>query len=160
MKAGHGGVVMGSELSGGIKNVFVENCRMSSPDLDRGIRIKTNAMRGGGVENLNVRELEVGTVRDLIVINFYYEEGDNGPFAPVVSDINMNGIHCANAERVMDIRGFKHAPIRDINLFNVTVDKATLPSRISNVEDLDFDNVTVNGTPVFQAGDLLTKAKQ
>lgn len=148
MKAGHGGVVMGSELSGGIRNVFVEDCRMSSPNLERGIRIKTNAMRGGGVENLNVRGLEVGTVRDLIVINFYYEEGENGPFSPVVRDINIHDVRCATAERVLDMRGFEHAPIENVNLVNVVVDKATLPSRISNVKGLVFDKVTVNGVAV------------
>jgi polygalacturonase len=154
MQAGHGGVVMGSELSGGIRNVFVENCRMSSPDLERGIRIKTNAMRGGGVENLNVRGLEVGTVGDLIVINFYYEEGEHGPFTPVVRNINIQDVNCVKAERVLDLRGFEHARIRDVNLANITVDRATMPSRVSNVEGLVFDQVTVNGAPVFQAGDL------
>lgn len=157
MRAGHGGVVMGSELSGGIKNVFVENCRMSSPDLERGIRIKTNAMRGGGVENLNVRDLEVGTVKDLIVINFYYEEGENGPFAPIVRDINIRNVHCESAERVMDVRGFKHAPVRDINLVDIKVDRAASPSHISNVEGLYFDNVSVNGIPVTKPGDLLVQ---
>jgi polygalacturonase len=155
MRAGHGGVVMGSELSGGIRNVFVENCRMSSPDLDRGIRIKTNAMRGGGVENLNVRKLEVGTVRDLIVVNFYYEEGENGPHSPVVRGITIQDLNCESAERVMDLRGFEHALIRDINLTNITVDNAQKPSRISNVAGLVFDNVTVNGTPVTTRDDLI-----
>ena len=154
MRAGHGGVVMGSELSGGISNVFVENCRMSSPDLERGIRIKTNAMRGGSVENLNVRDLEIGTVKDLIVINFYYEEGENGPFTPVVRGIYIHNIHCANADRVMDLRGFRHAPIRDIRLVDIEVDKAASPSRISNVKDMVFSRVTVNGVPVSKPAEL------
>lgn len=158
MQAGHGGVVMGSELSGGIKNVFVENCRMSSPDLERGIRIKTNAMRGGGVENLNVRKLEIGTVRDLFVINFYYEEGENGPFSPMVQGINIHDLHCENAQRVMNLRGFKHALIRDVKLVDVMVDNAAKPSLISNVEGLVFDNVSVNGVPVLERDDLLAKA--
>jgi len=154
MKAGHGGVVLGSELSGGIRNVFVENCRMSSPDLERGIRIKTNAMRGGVVENLNVRNLEVGTVRDLFTINFYYEEGEKGSFMPDVSGIRFNGVHCQQAERVMDLRGFRNAPIRDIRLVGVTVDSAARPSRISNVEGLYFERVSVNGQPVSGIRDL------
>ena len=49
MRAGHGGVVIGSEISGGVRNVFVERCEMSSPDLERAIRIKTHSVRGGGV---------------------------------------------------------------------------------------------------------------
>jgi len=155
MKAGHGGVVMGSELSGGIRNVFVQNCRMSSPDLERGIRIKTNAMRGGGVENLNVRGLEVGVVQDLIVINFYYEEGENGSFSPLVRDITIQDVRCANAQRVLDLRGFERAPIRNVNIVNVTVEEATMPSRISNVEGLVLEHVSVNGMPVLHADDLL-----
>ena len=58
----------------------------------------------------------------------------------------------------MDIRGFKHALIRDINLVNITVDKATKPSRVSNVDGLYFDNVTVNGNPVSQLVDLPLEA--
>lgn len=158
MKAGHGGVVMGSELSGGIRNVFVENCRMSSPDLERGIRIKTNAMRGGFVENVNVRELDVGVVRDLIVINFYYEEGEDGPFSPVVRDINIQNVRCLNAGRVLDLRGFDHAPIRDVNLSGVVVKKATMPSRVRHVEGLNFSQVTVNGKPVIRASDLSSQS--
>jgi len=160
MKAGHGGVVMGSELSGGIRNVFVENCRMSSPDLERGIRIKTNAMRGGGVENLNVRHLEVGTVKDLFTINFYYEEGENGPFMPVVRGINLVGVHCETANRVMDFRGFAKAPIEDVRLVDVTVDAAAEPSRVENVAGLSFDRVSVNGMPVSRVEDLTGGAAQ
>ena len=157
MLAGHGGVVMGSELSGGINNVFVENCQMSSPDLERGIRIKTNAMRGGGVSNLNVRNLEIGTVRDLFVINFYYEEGENGHFSPVVQDINIQTVNCETADRVMDLRGFEHALIRDIKLTDITVRKASKPSRISNVNGLVFNNVSVNGALVSKPADLLVE---
>ena len=154
MKAGHGGVVMGSELSGGIRNVFVENCRMSSPDLERGIRIKTNAMRGGFVENVHVKGLNVGTVSDLIVINFYYEEGEDGPFTPEVRNIDIQDVRCLSAKRVLDLRGFAHAPIRDVNLSGVVVHRATLPSRVSHVEGLNFSQVTVNGAPVIRAADL------
>jgi polygalacturonase len=154
MKAGHGGVVMGSELSGGIRNVFVENCRMSSPDLERGIRIKTNAMRGGFVENLNVRGLKVGVVRDLIVINFHYEEGENGPFSPVVRDINIQDVRCVSAQRVLDLRGFENSPIRNVRLAGIVVQRATMPSRVFFVEELSFSQVIVNGVPVIRASDL------
>src|ERR1017187_2071988 len=51
MKDGHGGVTIGSEMSGGVRNVFVENCRLDSPNLNQALRFKTNAMRGGTIEN-------------------------------------------------------------------------------------------------------------
>ncbi len=61
MKDGHGGVLLaGSEISGGYKNLFVENCKMDSPNLERVIRIKTNNRRGGVIENIYVRNVEVG----------------------------------------------------------------------------------------------------
>jgi polygalacturonase len=52
MKDGHGGVVIGSEVSGGARNIFAERCRMDSPNLDRALRIKTNSVRGGFVEHV------------------------------------------------------------------------------------------------------------
>ena len=54
---GHGGVVIGSEISGGCQNVFAENCEMDSPSLDRVLRIKTNSCRGGIIENINMRNM-------------------------------------------------------------------------------------------------------
>ena len=80
MKDGHGGVVIGSEMSGGARNVFAERCRMDSPNLDRALRIKTNAVRGGLVERVYMRDVTVGQVAEaLVTVNFYYEEGDTGP---------------------------------------------------------------------------------
>jgi polygalacturonase len=155
MRAGHGGVVMGSEMSGGIRNVFVEQCNMSSPDLDRGIRIKTNALRGGGVQNLNVRDLEIGTVGDLLVINFHYEEGENGPFLPQVRNIDIRDVHCARSQRLMDVRGFARAPVQNVRLSNITVDHAAGASHIEHLEGLVLDNVRVNGSPVTSEQALL-----
>ena len=60
MKDGHGGVVIGSEISGNIRNVFAEDCTMDSPNLDRALRIKTNSLRGGVVENIYMRNVTIG----------------------------------------------------------------------------------------------------
>jgi len=131
---------------------------MSSPDLERGIRIKTNAMRGGGLENLNVRGLEVGKVRDLIVVNFHYEEAEVGPWLPLVRDIAIENVHCADAERVLDLRGFERAPIQNVRLADITVDSASKASRLEYVEGLAFERVTVNGVPVARPDDLMAGA--
>ena len=65
MNDGHGGVVIGSEISGGFKNLYVENCKMDSPNLDRVIRIKTSNCRGGIIENIYVRILKMDNVQNL-----------------------------------------------------------------------------------------------
>ena len=62
MKDGHGGVTMGSECSGDIRNVFAQDCRMDSPNLDRVLRFKNNAIRGGVIEHVYMRNVKCGQV--------------------------------------------------------------------------------------------------
>ena len=146
MRAGHGGVVIGSEISGGVRNLFAENLRMSSPDLERAIRIKTNSVRGGLIEHLRYRDITVGQVRDAIVINFHYEEGDAGAFDPTVRDIEISNMVCDQAERVFQVRGFDRAPIRDFRMRDLDFRQAEETGVIEHVEGLALDNVRINGT--------------
>jgi len=145
MQAGHGGVVIGSEISGGVSNVFAENCRMSSPDLERAIRIKTNSVRGGLIEHLRYRNIDVGRVRDAIVINFYYEEGDAGAFDPIVRDIVIENLSIERADSVFQVRGFDRDPVRDLELIGVDVVAAGEIGTIENVDGLVTRDVTING---------------
>ena len=74
MEDGHGGVVIGSEISGGVENVFAEDCEMSSPNLDRVLRIKTNTCRGGVTKNVFMRNVRVGECREAVLrININYQ---------------------------------------------------------------------------------------
>lgn len=119
MKDGHGGVTIGSEISGGCRNVFVEDCTMDSPNLDRAIRFKSNAVRGGVVENIFIRNVTVGTVRDAALqIDFGYEEGANGPHKPVVRNLVIEGLTVANAKRVLDVQGFPGSEISGVRIHN------------------------------------------
>lgn len=73
MEDGHGGVVIGSEISAGVENVFAENCNMSSPNLDRILRIKTNTCRGGVTKNIYMRNVTVGECKESVMrININY----------------------------------------------------------------------------------------
>ena len=117
MKDGHGGVTMGSEISGGCRNVFVENCWMNSTNLDRVLRFKSNAVRGGVVENIFVRDVRVGSVRDAVLqIDFLYEEGTNGVHRPVVRNVVIERLDVQQAQRVLDIRGYRGAEIRGVRI--------------------------------------------
>lgn len=149
MKAGHGGVVIGSEISGGVDNVFAENCYMSSPDLWYALRFKNNAMRGGVVENIHVRDIEVGQVsRAAITCDFNYEEGENGPYIPVVRDVTVEHLHVKNAGRVLDIQGLPGAPVRNITLRDCSFDGVDEKSIVRFAEGLSLTNVCVNGQSV------------
>lgn len=135
MKDGHGGVTIGSEISGGCRNVFVENCKMNSPYLDRAIRFKSNAVRGGVVENIFVRNVEVGTVGDAALqIDFVYEEGANGPHKPVVRNLVIENLSVANAKRVLDVQGFAGAEISGVRLYNSTFKGISQPDVIKEAD--------------------------
>jgi unsaturated rhamnogalacturonyl hydrolase len=122
MKQGHGGVTLGSEISGGARNVFVEDCVMDSPSLDRAIRFKSNAARGGITENIFVRNVTIGTVADAVLqIDFMYEEGPNGDFPPAVRNLVIENINVSKARRVLDIRGFPAADISGVRFHNSTI---------------------------------------
>lgn len=150
MRAGHGGIVIGSEISGGARNIFAENCHMSSPDLERGIRIKTNSVRGGLIEHLRFRNILIGQVQDAVVINFYYEEGDAGQFDPTVRDITIENLLCEKAQRVFQVAGFDRKRIADLRLKNVHIQKAEEVGILKNVEGLVLDSVSVNGRALGQ----------
>jgi polygalacturonase len=146
MKDGHGGVTIGSEISGGVRNVFAENCRMDSPNLDHALRVKNNAMRGGLLENLYFRNIDIGQVAHAaITIDFNYEEGEKGKFTPVVRNFVVNNLKSGKSKYALDVQGFKNAPIYDLRLENCTFDKVENPSIVKNVENLVLENVRLNG---------------
>lgn len=147
MKAGHGGVVIGSEISGGVKNLYAQHCEMSSPDLDRGIRIKTNSIRGGHLQNLNYRYIRIGKVKDAVVINFYYEEGDVGQFMPKLEAITIENLYVAEAQRAFMMRGYPHTPITGVTLKNLTFESVGASSVVENVANVTQSNILVNGKP-------------
>jgi polygalacturonase len=146
MKDGHGGVTIGSEMSGGVRNVFAENCKLSSPNLNQALRFKTNAMRGGTIENVFFRNMEIGEISDAVLqIDFNYEEGPNGPERPVVRNIDLRDITCKKAKYALNLRGFANSPIRGIHLERCTFDNVSDMEVVTEVQGLVLNDVKVNG---------------
>jgi polygalacturonase len=146
MRDGHGGVVIGSEISGGARNIFVRNCQMSSPNLDRALRIKTNSVRGGVVEHIYMRDVEVGEVSDAVVrVNFLYEEGDAGNFKPIVRDVEIRNVTCERSERALYLRGYADSPITNVRLVDCRFENVADESTIEHVQGLVLDRVFING---------------
>ena len=147
MRNGHGGVVIGSEISGGARNIFAENCEMSSHDLERGIRIKTNSVRGGTIENVYVRNIKIGDVQTAIVIDFNYEEGDSGKNTPYVKNIEVRDLHCKNAKQVFNVAGYEHSPIRNLHLINAQFEQAENIGVLQHMDDFFVKDVSIHGKP-------------
>jgi len=135
MRDGHGGVTIGSEISGSCSNVFVENCEMSSPDLTCALRLKSNAMRGGVLQNIFMRNVKVGRVSDSVLqIDFLYEEGARGNFNPLAQNIVMENIQGADIPRVLNVRGFSGANIRGVRIYNSTFRQIKKPDVVIDAD--------------------------
>ncbi|MCC9168209.1 glycoside hydrolase family 28 protein [Pontibacter harenae] len=145
MANGHGGVVIGSEISGGVRNVFAENCTMNSPLLDRALRIKTSSMRGGVVENVYLRNIEVGQVAEQVIrVNMFYE--DSGPHIPSVRNIEVRDMTVQNGGEVgVLLEGYEESPVQNLRLINVRINNVRVPYKFSNIKSISFENVTING---------------
>jgi polygalacturonase len=148
MKDGHGGVTIGSEISGGVRNVFAYNCRMDSPNLERAIRFKNNAARGGLIEHVYARDLEVGQVSDAVVsIDFNYEEGARGGFIPVVRDVRVSNVKSRASKYALYLRGLDRAPISRVRLENCDFDNVAQENVVEHVNGLSLEKVRINGRP-------------
>jgi len=149
MRDGHGGVSLGSELSGGIRNVFVENCRMDSPDLERALRIKTNSYRGGEVENIYFRNNTVGQVSEAVIeVDYFYEEGKGGPFHPVVRNVVVENVTSKRSKHALFFRGFPDAPIDGVRVAHCNFENAAEANVFQDVAGVTLDDVMVNGKKV------------
>ena len=146
MKDGHGGITVGSEISGGVRNLFAENCRLDSPNLDHALRVKNNAMRGGVLEDLHFRNIEVGQVAHAVItIDFNYEEGAKGDFTPVVRNYTVDKLRSGKSKYALDVQGFPSAPITNLRLANCTFDNVAEGNIVKNVKDTTLDDVKING---------------
>ncbi|MDE5813456.1 MAG: glycoside hydrolase family 88 protein, partial [Muribaculaceae bacterium] len=153
MKNGHGGVVVGSEISGGYKTLFVENCKMDSPELDRVIRIKTNTCRGGVVEDIYVRNVEVGQCKEAVLkINLDYEpkERCTRGFPPTVRNVYLENVSCNKSKYGVMIIGLEDkCNVYDIELKNCDFNGVADGNSITGqVKDVVYDNLKINGQKV------------
>lgn len=116
MKAGHGGITIGSEITGGARNIYAEGCKLDSPELERGLRMKTNTMRGGIMENIFVRDIEIGGVQLApIEIDLRYES-ESGTNMPAVRNVVVERMRSAHSRYGLYIRGLEQSPVRGVTL--------------------------------------------
>lgn len=154
MEDGHGGVVIGSEISAGVQNVFAENCKMDSPNLDRVLRIKTNTCRGGVTDGIYMRNVEVGQCREAVLrINLVYEpkEPAERGHIPTVQNVYMENVTCQKSKYGVLLNGLEESSnIRNINIKNCTFNGVTDEPvrRTGKSEGLHFDNLMINGNLV------------
>jgi polygalacturonase len=149
MRDGHGGVTIGSEISGGVRNVFAEACTMDSPNLDRALRFKNNAARGGLLEHVYMRDVTVGQVADAVLqIDYLYEEGPKGAFTPVVRDVEMRNVTSRKSQYALYLRGIERGVIADVRIIDCSFENVAKPNVIERVSGLALRDTRINGQVV------------
>lgn len=144
MKDGHGGVVIGSEISGDCRNVFVEHCRMDSPNLDRALRFKSNARRGGVIENIFMRDVMIGRVSEAVLtIDFLYDSGAEGAYRPVLRNVSLERVESTSSPRVMWVVGFPGVTIEDVRFSDCTFRGVDSAEVMNHAGAVSFKNVTI-----------------
>jgi DNA sulfur modification protein DndE len=156
---GHGGFVIGSEMSGGVKNLFVKNCNFLGTDV--GLRFKTARGRGGVVENIFISDINMNMIPgEAILFDMYYQakdpvslsgESSDLPFikseplnngTPQFRNFNIRNVVCKGAETAIMVRGLPEMSIK-----NITIENAQLQSNRGLVciegENINLKNVTL-----------------
>jgi len=139
------GLCIGSEMSGSVRNVFIENCKIS--EATSVLYCKSNFDRGGRVENIFIRQITVDLAKDALVRLDTNYKGQRGNFYPPhFKHFILEDITCQTAENYVIYA--KNAPggeIEDILFKNITVQHAKIPLFFEAVEDIYFENMTING---------------
>ncbi|WP_438481342.1 glycoside hydrolase family 28 protein [Oleiharenicola lentus] len=158
---GHGGFTIGSEMSGGVRNVLVQNCTFIGTAL--GLRFKTARGRGGLVENIHIRGIRMtGIEGSAIDFNFFYfsEDQADAPVpavsagTPTFRNILFEEITSRGSKAAFTLRGLPEMPIRDITFRDVSL-SAQRGADLAYAENINFERVSIRATE----GDALKTAR-
>jgi len=153
MKDGHGGVSIGSEITGGCSNVFVEDCSLDSPHLDEAIRLKSNSKRGGVIENIYARNLKVGQVREAIVLltmNYDPPEAQGYSYYPEMKNIFVENITSSKSEYGLYFDGLSNSQIDNVVVKDCRFSGVTKGNSITNSVNVKLRNTFLNGELIKQ----------
>jgi hypothetical protein len=143
-------------MTGGVRNVFAENLTMSSPRLDIALRLKTNALRGGFIENVYLCSSSVGQVaQQAFLIDFCYEVGADWPaydFPLHVADIELRDVTVGSAQQPFRLVGYPSDHIENVTLTDCTFEDVASDFEVECVDDLVLRDVVVNGRRVDVSG--------
>lgn len=151
-----GAITIGSEMSGGVRDVFAQRNRIhagSSYKSFYGLYLKTNKRRGGVVENINVRDLSGGPVdRGAIFVDMNYSltgPGFGEIVHPVIRNIDARDIRLDDSPFALKIAGSEESPLTGFRLSDSAFTNIDVPKpQIVNAKDVVISRVTVNGKPI------------
>lgn len=142
---GHGGIALGSEMSGGIRGVYAQHNRFESPDLTYVLRFKTNAKRGGYIEDVWLYDTVATAVSGAAVhATMMYEDGPYGDYLPRFENIQIERLQANGGEYGIFLEAFDTVPIRGLVLRDITLENVENPLRAMNWLNPVLERVTIN----------------
>lgn len=158
---GHGGFVVGSEMSGGVKNIYVSDCTFLGTDV--GLRFKSTRGRGGVVEGIHINNIYMINIpNEPLLFDLFYggkgagEEPEDELMkrmktavppvtveTPAFRDIHISNIYCKGAGRAMFFNGLPEMPIRNVTVRNVVITEAQEGAIISQADGVTLDKVRI-----------------
>jgi polygalacturonase len=131
---------------------------MDSPNLDRAIRIKTNSRRGGVVDGVYVRNLEVGQVKEAVLkLNMFYATYNNqtGNHIPTIQNIVLENVKVKNGGYYGILaKGYKESPIKNVTLNNVIIEKVDKAYSLENTVNVRLIDTYINGSLMQSPDDM------
>ncbi len=141
-----GAMAIGSEMSGGVTDVFVDGYRMA--EAHHALYFKANLDRGGKIERVHIRRIRVGAADSLLIFTNDYHSYRGGDFPARFENVTVDDVHCDTARVGLSIVGHARAPVRNVTLRKLTIGSAEVPMQVSHAEGLVFEDVSINGAAV------------
>lgn len=145
---GHNAMAIGSEMSGGVSDIYIKDCSFAGPVV-KGIYLKSNKDRGSAVHDIFVRNVDFGVASTVIEMDSDYKNEGEG-FPPSFYNVVVEDVTCMEAtEFGIYIKGPEQEPVRDVLLKDVRIMSAKENILFENAEDIIFENVTIGGSEVY-----------
>ncbi len=146
----HNGVSVGSDMSGGVRNIFVYDCQFGIDYPQQYVfNAKSNSDRGGIIENIYFKDISVGSCKQLIRMEMEYKgvpyDAVEHPFPPIYREMYFENIHCGNvSQTAISIVGLEQQFIEDIYLINVRIKDSEIDFNLKYVKSIYLKNVTIH----------------
>lgn len=139
-------IALGSEMSGGIRKVFVDRCVMKN--VETVLDIKSNLDRGGVVEHVRVSNLSVERSETVFEVTTVYHGYMGGTHIPVIRDIRLDDVRVRLSERGVVVKGAAKSPVEDVSIDYLRVETCGVPTQIENAKGLSFTRSIINGQAI------------
>lgn len=141
-----GAVAIGSEMSGGVSDVFIENWTI--PDANHALYFKANLDRGGAIENVFIRNIRAGKVEALVLMTNDYHSYRGGEYPPRFQNISIEDVRCVEARYGISIKGHPDAPVSNVQIRDVVIGRASEPLELTDTSRIELQQVFANGREI------------